>query len=97
VVAVTAYASDSDRAKALSAGFSIHVAKPVHPVEIVSVVDAPHARSPPPAVVDARTDLGARPGAGSARGDRTYRVSWGTAPCRFEDGAKSLRGIDGLR
>jgi signal transduction histidine kinase/integral membrane sensor domain MASE1/CheY-like chemotaxis protein len=39
VVAVTAYASDSDRAKALSAGFSIHVAKPVHPVEIVSVVD----------------------------------------------------------
>ena len=39
VVAVTAYASDSDRAKALAAGFSIHIAKPVHPVEIVSVVD----------------------------------------------------------
>lgn len=39
VIAVTAYASDSDRAKALAAGFSIHVAKPVQPVEIISVVD----------------------------------------------------------
>jgi CheY-like chemotaxis protein len=39
VVAVTAYASETDRAKALAAGFSIHIAKPVHPVEIVSVVD----------------------------------------------------------
>ena len=38
-IAVTAYASDSDRARALAAGFSIHVAKPVHPVEIVSVVE----------------------------------------------------------
>jgi CheY-like chemotaxis protein len=39
VVAVTAYASDSDRAKALAAGFSTHIAKPVQPVEIVSVVN----------------------------------------------------------
>jgi len=36
--ALTAYASTHDRAKALAAGFDIHVPKPVHPAELVAVV-----------------------------------------------------------
>ncbi|HYP26575.1 MAG TPA: ATP-binding protein [Blastocatellia bacterium] len=37
-VALTAYATAEDRARALSSGFQMHVAKPVEPTEIVSIV-----------------------------------------------------------
>jgi PAS domain S-box-containing protein len=37
-VALTAYAGDEDRARALVAGFNAHVPKPVNPVELVAVV-----------------------------------------------------------
>jgi CheY-like chemotaxis protein len=36
--ALTAYASPSDRMKVLGAGFNIHVAKPVQPAELATVV-----------------------------------------------------------
>ena len=36
--ALTAYASASDRMKVLGAGFNIHVAKPVQPAELATVV-----------------------------------------------------------
>jgi signal transduction histidine kinase/ActR/RegA family two-component response regulator len=38
-LALTAYASSSDRAKALEAGFNRHVPKPVEPRELISVID----------------------------------------------------------
>ena len=37
-VALTAYAADEDRRRALAAGFDAHVAKPVEPAELVSVI-----------------------------------------------------------
>ena len=37
-VALTAYARDEDRARALSAGFDAHMAKPVEPSELLAVV-----------------------------------------------------------
>ena len=37
-VALTAYASEEDRQRALAAGFDAHVAKPVEPAELVSVI-----------------------------------------------------------
>ncbi len=37
-VALTAYAREQDRERALNAGFMIHVAKPIQPAELVSVV-----------------------------------------------------------
>jgi signal transduction histidine kinase/ActR/RegA family two-component response regulator len=37
-VALTAYASEEDRRRALAAGFDAHVAKPVEPAELVSVI-----------------------------------------------------------
>jgi CheY-like chemotaxis protein len=37
-VALTAYARGEDRLRALSAGFQMHVAKPVEPAELVAVV-----------------------------------------------------------
>ncbi|HWW77048.1 MAG TPA: ATP-binding protein [Pyrinomonadaceae bacterium] len=37
-VALTAYASEEDRRRALDAGFDAHVAKPVEPAELVSVI-----------------------------------------------------------
>jgi signal transduction histidine kinase len=37
-VALTAYASGQDRAKALSAGFQMHLSKPAHPVELARMV-----------------------------------------------------------
>ncbi|MFN2455449.1 MAG: response regulator [Pyrinomonadaceae bacterium] len=39
-VALTAYASTEDRARALSAGFQLHVAKPVEPLQLVEAVAA---------------------------------------------------------
>jgi CheY-like chemotaxis protein len=37
-VALTAYARAEDRLRALSAGFQMHVPKPVEPVELATVV-----------------------------------------------------------
>ena len=37
-VAITAYAKDEDRARALSSGFQIYLAKPIELTELVSVV-----------------------------------------------------------
>ena len=37
-VALTAYASEEDRLRALAAGFDAHVAKPVEPAELVAVI-----------------------------------------------------------
>jgi CheY-like chemotaxis protein len=37
-VALTAYASVDDRNKALSAGFDLHIAKPVEPDELLDAV-----------------------------------------------------------
>jgi CheY-like chemotaxis protein len=37
-VAITAYAKEEDRARALSAGFQIYLAKPVELTELISVV-----------------------------------------------------------
>jgi CheY-like chemotaxis protein len=37
-LALTAFASAEDRSKAIRAGFQMHVAKPVNPAELVSVV-----------------------------------------------------------
>lgn len=37
-LALTAYARDSDRAQALGAGFQLHLAKPVEPVDLVKAV-----------------------------------------------------------
>jgi CheY-like chemotaxis protein len=39
-VALTAYARSEDRTKSLRAGFQLHVAKPIDPVELVSAVAA---------------------------------------------------------
>jgi CheY-like chemotaxis protein len=38
VIALTAYAADEDRRRALAAGFDVHVSKPVEPAELVSVI-----------------------------------------------------------
>jgi CheY-like chemotaxis protein/anti-sigma regulatory factor (Ser/Thr protein kinase) len=45
VAAVTAYASEHDRARVLAAGFATHISKPFDPVDLVSLV-ARHARKP---------------------------------------------------
>jgi len=37
-VALTAYAQEDDRVRALVAGFQVHVAKPVDPSEFVAVI-----------------------------------------------------------
>jgi CheY-like chemotaxis protein len=39
-LALTAYASVEDRARALDAGFDMHMAKPVEPGELIAVVAA---------------------------------------------------------
>ncbi|HST51762.1 MAG TPA: PAS domain S-box protein [Pyrinomonadaceae bacterium] len=38
-IALTAYAGESDRAQALEAGFQLHVAKPIDPAGLVSVIE----------------------------------------------------------
>src|SRR5579885_301253 len=38
-VALTAYAGEADRAEALAAGFDLHVAKPIDPAALVSVIE----------------------------------------------------------
>jgi CheY-like chemotaxis protein len=38
--ALTAYARSEDRVKALRAGFQIHLAKPIDPIELVTTVAA---------------------------------------------------------
>jgi CheY-like chemotaxis protein len=44
-VALTAYASDEDRLHALAAGFQMHVAKPLEPSELITVVASLAGRS----------------------------------------------------
>ena len=44
--ALTAYARTEDRLRALRAGFQLHLAKPVHPSELVTVVGSLAARRP---------------------------------------------------
>jgi signal transduction histidine kinase len=48
-VALTAYATEEDRRRALAAGFDAHVAKPVEPTELVSVIGGLVARAGPKA------------------------------------------------
>jgi CheY-like chemotaxis protein len=47
-VALTAYAQSEDRMKALSAGFHVHVAKPIEPSELVDVVATVTGHAPRP-------------------------------------------------
>lgn len=44
-VALTAYASAEDRVRALSAGYNMHVPKPVEPAELVVVIASLTGRS----------------------------------------------------
>ena len=37
-VALTAYAGADDRARALTAGFQVHVPKPIEPIELIAVL-----------------------------------------------------------
>jgi PAS domain S-box-containing protein len=46
-IALTAYARFEDRVKAIAAGFQMHVAKPVEPVELITVVAAAVGRNFP--------------------------------------------------
>jgi CheY-like chemotaxis protein len=39
-IAMTAYVSEEDRMRALRAGFQVHLAKPVNPVELIGVVSS---------------------------------------------------------
>jgi hypothetical protein len=43
--ALTAYARPEDRLQALKVGFQMHLAKPIHPVELALVVSSLAARS----------------------------------------------------
>jgi PAS domain S-box-containing protein len=47
-IALTAYARPEDRIRALSAGFQVHLAKPVQAVDLVAAVAALTARTRPP-------------------------------------------------
>jgi DNA-binding response OmpR family regulator len=42
---LTAYARVEDRVKAITAGFDIHVAKPVEPAELIAMVASLSARA----------------------------------------------------
>jgi CheY-like chemotaxis protein len=44
-VALTAYASPEDRERVLSAGFQMHVAKPVEPEELITIIANVSGRS----------------------------------------------------
>jgi PAS domain S-box-containing protein len=46
-VALTAYARSDDRVKALRAGFQVHLAKPIDPVELITTLAALVKRLPP--------------------------------------------------
>ena len=50
-IALTAYAGEQDRAKALQAGFSLHVSKPIQPPELIAAIaslgKASRASAPP--------------------------------------------------
>jgi CheY-like chemotaxis protein len=39
LVAVTGYGQESDRERALAAGFDVHMAKPIEPAQLVEVID----------------------------------------------------------
>jgi signal transduction histidine kinase/ActR/RegA family two-component response regulator len=47
-VAITAYGRVEDRLRTLSAGFSMHVPKPVHPAELTTIVASLAGRDAPP-------------------------------------------------
>jgi CheY-like chemotaxis protein len=46
-IALTAYASPEDRRRALQAGFDVHLAKPVEPVDLAMVVATLAGRDAP--------------------------------------------------
>ncbi len=54
-VALTAYAGAEERARALAAGYLEHLAKPVEPARLVSVLGALRPAAPPAASTFART------------------------------------------
>jgi CheY-like chemotaxis protein len=60
-IALTAYASGDDRARALAAGFEAHVTKPVEPQElaaaVASIMSARDACAPSEAMRSRRVDL----------------------------------------
>ncbi len=45
-IALTAYATDDDRARALSAGFQVHIAKPIEPETLVKSIAGAAGRHP---------------------------------------------------
>ena len=45
LVAVTGYGQESDRERALAAGFDLHMAKPIEPAQLVEVIDGKVAAS----------------------------------------------------
>ena len=47
-IALTAYARTEDRIKAIQAGYQLHLAKPVEPVELVAMVKSLAERPRPP-------------------------------------------------
>ena len=44
-IAITAYAGEEHRKQALSAGFQMHLSKPINPVELVAAVEALSGRT----------------------------------------------------
>ncbi|RPH55227.1 response regulator, partial [bacterium] len=46
-IALTAYAGEGDRQRALAAGFQMHLAKPVEPLELASAVATVAGREAP--------------------------------------------------
>jgi CheY-like chemotaxis protein/nitrogen-specific signal transduction histidine kinase len=84
VIAVTAYAREEDRARALKAGFQEHVAKPFEPVELAALVE----RYSP-----GRSDASAEAaGAGRPR-DEADSASTGCRVLVVEDDADSREGL----
>jgi len=52
-IALTAYAREEDRAKALAAGYQAHMSKPVEPDELVDLAAQVAASGPAPTLVPA--------------------------------------------
>ncbi len=59
-VALTAYGRSEDRLRALAAGFRMHIAKPVEPLELAIVVASLTTRRPKPRIENRRSRIGDR-------------------------------------